>query len=80
MQIVKYYMIVCKEGQTDSWEEEMEDTAFFASPFSDSNAVTLARQIITFFNNSLRSGEMPRELLGVKKKVTETTILKINFR
>ena len=68
---VHYQMQIKTDFSTDSWNEKIEKSRITDEPKSDEEAIQFAKEIIDNFNDTLRHGEIRRELITVRRIETK---------
>lgn len=68
---IHYEMRVRIIGQTEVWNEKMDQGGFFDEPQTNEQAIEIAKKEITYSNEDLRPGEFGRELVNVQRIETK---------
>jgi hypothetical protein len=73
--VTEFIMVIRKtQGFPEpSWDEKIDYKHSVPKEIENSYVREMAEDIVQNFNNTLRSGESPRELVAVLKRVTLTT-------
>jgi hypothetical protein len=72
---ITYFIRCKKKGEPRTWLEEIGESKRFEKPETDKQALSIAKEIIKYFNDTINEWEVERQLVSVEKHITDIIII-----